>query len=110
MQFLNDVVLSFSAKSETPLSAAARSGRNLTLQYLLDVCRYSVQTPSKVFTNHCTIRLLDLCVQQRSPLLLAAERGHATCVSILLKNGADIRQKSKYGYNCLMVATERKHR
>ena len=47
---------------------------------------------------------------QHSPLLLAAEEGHAACVSILLKHGADVGQKSKYGYNCLMIAIERKFR
>ena len=46
---------------------------------------------------------------QYSPLLLAAEHGHAACVSILLKKGADITVK-KDGYNCLMIAAERKHR
>ena len=46
---------------------------------------------------------------QYSPLILAAEKGHAECVRMLLKNGANITEE-KNGRNCLMIATERKYK
>ena len=56
-----------------------------------------------------------LHLSQNSPLLLAATYGHATCVSMLLSKGANVKEKpadSEDGYklNCLMIAAKRKHR
>ena len=47
---------------------------------------------------------------QYSPLILAAEKGHAVCVRMLLENGANITETTEDGRNCLMIATEKKYK
>ena len=46
---------------------------------------------------------------KRTPLLIAAERGHDGCIVQLLEAKAKPSVSDHRGYNCLMIAIERKH-
>ena len=57
------------------------------------------------------ISLLVIClVLQDSPLLIAAQKGHTKCVTILLQNGANVFQTDIKKRNCLILAIQNHHK
>ena len=62
-----------------------------------------------VFITYQSLPFTFTCTQY-SPLLLAARKGHAKCVEILMGKKANITVTSDQGYNCLMEAIQGGHK
>ena len=45
-----------------------------------------------------------------TPLYVAAQNGHESCVALLIQAGADVRKADKYGDTPMKVATDKKRK
>jgi len=63
-----------------------------------------------VFITYKFLASFHFTYTQYSPLLLAARKGHAKCVEILMGKKANITVTSDQGYNCLMEAIQGGHK
>ena len=80
------------------LNAAARDGDLLTIQEILHV-------------YHGRSDIIDSCENKlnRSPLMLAASRGHTDCVEALLQYGASVTARTKAHDTAVVFAIEHNH-
>ena len=61
-------------------------------------------------SENISIQLNSEDILQNTPLLIAAEKGHANIVKQLLKNQADIKKLNRKGKNALKIAMDEGHK
>lgn len=87
-------IYAFDNKKRTVLHYASKFGHSETLNLLLQYCDNIID-----FKN----------TAGNSALMMAAIRGHVSCIKVCLEHGANINLKNYAGFTALMLAAKNKH-